>query len=116
MVRLTLVLPSQKYMSVKCRIIGGKILKILKKAISNFNWNKAFENLAIDEQVALLNQALLNIFRNFIPKKNKCGYQQLPWMTNETKNLLKERPKLTEYFYGNGQWESDCDKVLEKPA
>ena len=25
----------------------------IKKAISNFNWNKAFENLAIDEKVAL---------------------------------------------------------------
>ena len=70
----------------------------IKKAISNFNWNKAFENLAKDEKVALLNQTSLNIFRNVIPKKSNCGYQQLPWMTNETKNLLKERSKLTEYF------------------
>ena len=116
MVRLTLVLPSQKYMSVKCWITGGKIFKNTKKAISNFNWNKAFENLAIDEKVALLNQTLLNIFINFIPKTNKCGYQQLSWMTNETKNLLRERSKLTKYFYGNGQKESDCDKVLEESA
>ena len=34
----------------------------------------------------------------------------------ETKNLLKERSKLTEYFYGCGQRESNCDKVLEKSA
>ena len=68
MVRLTLVLPSRQYTSMKCRITGGKILKILKKAtLSNFIWNKAFENLAIDEQVALLNQTLLIFFRNFIP-------------------------------------------------
>ena len=116
MVRLTLVLPSQQYMSVKCRITAGKILQILKKAISNFNWNEAFENLAIDEQAALLNQILLNIFRNFIPKKSKCGFEQLPWMTNETKSLLKGRSKLTEYFYGNGQRKSDCEKVFEKPV
>ena len=93
-----------------------KNIENTKKAISNFNWNKAFENLAIDEKFALLNQTLLNIFINFIPKKSKSGYQQLPWVTNETKNLLKERSKLTEYFYGNGQRESDCDKVLGKSA
>ena len=82
----------------------------IKKAISNFNWNKAFENLAIDEKVALLNQTLLNIFRNYIPnKKIKCDYRQPPWMTNKAKNLLKERSKLTKYFYRNGQRESDRD-------
>ena len=34
-------------------------------------------------------------------------------MTYKT-NILKERPKLTKYFYRNGQRESDRDKVLEK--
>ena len=48
----------------------------IKKTISNFNWNKAFENLAIVEKVALLNQTLLNIFRNHNPnKKIKCDYR-----------------------------------------
>ena len=37
-------------------------------------------------------------------------------MTNKTKNLLKERSKLTKYFYRNGQRERDRDKVLQKPA
>ena len=35
-------------------------------------------------------------------------------MANNTKNIFKERSKLTKYFYRNGQGESDCDKVLEK--
>ena len=30
-----------------------------KKAISNFNWNNVFENLAFDEKYALLNQIFL---------------------------------------------------------
>ena len=38
------------------------------------------------------------------------------WMTDKTKNILKERSKLTELFYRNGQRKSDGDKVLEKPA
>ena len=37
-------------------------------------------------------------------------------MTNKIKNILKERSKLTKYFYRNGQRESDRDKVLEKSA
>ena len=38
------------------------------------------------------------------------------WMTDKTKNILKERSKLTKMFYRNGQRKSDRDKVLEKPA
>ena len=37
-------------------------------------------------------------------------------MTNKTKNLLKERSRLKKYFYGNGQGESDRNKLLRKSA
>ena len=37
-------------------------------------------------------------------------------MTNKTKNLLKERSRLNKYFHGNGQRESDRNKVLGKSA
>ena len=47
----------------------------IKKGISNINWNKAFGNLSIDAKVGLLNKTLLNIFRNYIPKKKiNCNY------------------------------------------
>ena len=85
----------------------------IKKAISNFDWNKAFENLSVDEKVDFLNKTLLNIFRNYIPnKKIKCDYRQPPWMT-DIKKSLKERCKLTKFFYKNGQRKIDHDKVLE---
>ena len=45
----------------------------IKKTISNFDWNKAFENLSVDEKVDFLNKTLLNIFRNYIPKKKKLN-------------------------------------------
>ena len=41
----------------------------IKKAVFNFNWNRAFENLSVDEKVELLNETLLNVFRNYIPKQ-----------------------------------------------
>ena len=89
----------------------------IKKAISSFNWNKAFENLSIDAKVELLNETLLNIFRNYIPnKKIKCDYRQPPWMNDNIKRKLKQRTKLIKYFYKNGQMKCDYDKILEKSA
>ena len=41
----------------------------IKKAVANSNWKRAFENLSVDEKVELLNETLLNIFRNYIPNK-----------------------------------------------
>ena len=87
----------------------------IKKAISNFDWNKAFENLSVDEKVDFLHKTLLNIFRNSIPnKKIKCDYWQPPWMTDIIKKSLKERCTLTKCFYKIGQRKVDHDKVLEK--
>ena len=50
-----------------------------------------FEYLSVDSKVDLLNEALLNIFRNNIPnKKIKCDYPQPPWMTDDIKKSLKD--------------------------
>ena len=87
----------------------------IKKAVANFNWKRAFENLSVDEKVELLNETLLNIFRNYIPnKKIKCDYRQPPWMTDDIKKSLKQRSKFTKYFYKNGQRNSDHITVLQK--
>ena len=71
----------------------------IKKAISKFDWNKAFQNISIDEKVNFLNKTLLNIFRNYIPnKKIKCDYRRPPWITDNIKKSLKERCKPTKFF------------------
>ena len=62
----------------------------IKKTISNFDWNKAFENLSVYGKVDFLNKTLSSIFRNYIPnKKTKCDYRQSPWMTDIIKKHLK---------------------------
>ena len=70
----------------------------------------------MDEKVELLNETLLNIYRNYIPKKKKikCNYRQPLCMTDNIKNSLKDRSKLTKIFYKNGQRKTDREKVLEK--
>ena len=102
---------------MKYGTIVKQILNILKKAISNFNWHNAFKGLSVDEKVKLLNETLLNMFRNYIPnKKIKCDYQEPPWMTDKIKTLLKYRNKLTKLFYKNGQKTEDHKKVLQISA
>lgn len=55
----------------------------MKKAISNFSWTRALENFSVDEKVELLNEALLNIYRNYIRnRKTKCDYRQPPWIND----------------------------------
>ena len=41
-------------MSAKYEITARQMLKILKKAIASFNWNKACKNLSIDAKGELL--------------------------------------------------------------
>ena len=49
----------------------------INKAMSNFNWTKAFQNLSVDKKVELLNETLLNIYRNYILNKkinDQCSH------------------------------------------
>ena len=41
----------------------------IQKAILDFNWRKAFESFSVGSKVDLLNETLLNIFRNYILNK-----------------------------------------------
>ena len=67
-------------------------IKNMQKAILIFDWKKAFENFSVDEKVKLLNDTLLNIFRNYIPnKKIKFNHCQPPSMIDKLKRCLKER-------------------------
>ena len=49
-------------------------VKSIQKAIQTFDWVKAFGNLSVDEKDDVLNETLMNIFRNYIQnKKVKCN-------------------------------------------
>ena len=40
---------------------------LIKRAIKNFNWEKAFSNTNINEKDSLFNKTILNILNNYIP-------------------------------------------------
>ena len=59
---------------------------LIKKSIVNFNWNRAFMDIGVNDQVELLENTLLNIFRNFIPHEIiKCRPKEPPWMNKKIK-------------------------------
>ncbi len=57
----------------------------IKKSIEIFSWQQHLNSLtALNEQVELLNEVLLNIYSNFIPNKVKTiRPQQAPWITDK---------------------------------
>ena len=88
----------------------------IQKTILGFNWRKAFESLSVDSKVDLLNETLLNVFRNYIANKNQIWLLQTPLDDWWHKKSLKECSKVTKSYYKNDQQKSDYDKVLEKSA
>ena len=80
--------------------------------MKNFNWWKTFASPCIESKVDLLNEALLNILRSYIPNK-KIKFivtLQPPWMTDSIKGHLKERSILAKSYYKKGQEKSDHEK------
>ena len=39
----------------------------IKNAITDFSWERAFENLSVDEKVSLFDRTIKNILSNYIP-------------------------------------------------
>ena len=53
---------------------------------------KLLKKIFVGGKIKHLNEALLNIFRNYVPnkKKIKCDYRQSPWINDNIKSFLKQ--------------------------
>ena len=47
---------------------GGKT-DLIRRALNDFNWEKAFSNSNNNEKVCIFNKSVLNVLSNFIPRK-----------------------------------------------
>ena len=71
----------------------------IQRAISAFNWDKAFQNKDINDKIKILNETLLNIFNNFISNKiSKFDYKKPVWMNKGITLHLKKRSKLIKKY------------------
>ena len=78
---------------------------LIKRSIEGFNWTRAFRNQSVNEQVEILNNTLLNIFRNFIPHETiKCKSKDPPWLSKEIKIALRKKNRLYKKYISG--WET----------
>ena len=63
--------------------------------MNEFNWERGFPNLNINEMVSVCHTTIKNIMANFIPHETiNCDDRDLPWVNNRIKKIIYERNSL----------------------
>ena len=89
-------------------------IELIKASIANFDWEKAFSGLNLNEQVELFTTTMLNIFRNFIPHETiKCKSKDPPWINKHIKKHLRQKNRLYKKYISGGQEEDDKIKLTD---
>ena len=66
--------------------------KIIRKALDSVNWERLFDNKSINERAITLNETILNVFRNYVPKKYITINDKDPvWMNKSSSLRIKEK-------------------------
>ena len=74
----------------------------IQKAISTFDWSRAFLHWNANEKYKILSDILLNIFKNFIPHKiQNYDYKTPGCMNRSITIILNKRSKLSKRYYAS---------------
>ena len=66
----------------------------IKKAITDFSWERVFECFSVDEEVSLFNKTIKNILSNCIPHEIiTIDDRDPPWFSKNVKSLIDEKNK-----------------------
>ena len=91
---------------------------LIKRAIINFNWEKAFPDTNINEKVSLFNKTTLNILNNYIPHETIiCDDKDPPWFNSRIKSLIENKNKIRknyQRFKSNSQLLSKLNLLQEQ--
>ena len=78
------------------------------------NWERLFDQLEINAQVAAFIETILNVFQNYVPNKYITIDNKDPvWMNKNIKTKIKEKNTFYQKYIENGRLESDFI-LLEK--
>ena len=67
-------------------------INLIRRAMNEFNWERAFFNLNINEMVSVFNTTVKNIMANFIPHETMiCDDRDPPWINNRIKQLIHRK-------------------------
>ena len=72
------------------------------------NWERLFDNKDINSQVTVLNETILNVFRNYVPNKYITIDDKDPvWMNDIIKSKIKTKNLFFKQHIQNGTFEGD---------
>ena len=72
---------------------------LIRRAISNSNWEKAFHNTNVTKKVPIFNETILNVPSNYIPHETlTCEDKDPSWFNFQIKSLLQNKNKLYKDF------------------
>ena len=92
--------------------IKRPIQEILEGTLDSVNWERLFEQLDLNAQVAAFNETILNVFQNYVPNITTDDKDPV-WMNEKIKTKIKEKNTLCKKYIENGRLESDFI-LLEK--
>ena len=86
----------------------------IRKALDSGNWERLFDQKAINAQVTAFNETILNVFRNYVPNKYITIDDKDPVRMNENiKTKINEKNTFYQKYIENGRFQSDFI-LLEK--
>ena len=69
---------------------------LIRRAVHEFNWQRAFSNQNINERVSFFDKIILDIVSNFISHETViCDDRELPWINIWIKNVIDNKKILT---------------------
>ena len=61
---------------------------LIRRGLNDFNWDRAFSNKNVNEEVCIFNKSVLNILGNFIPHENTIYDDKNPTWFNSRLSLF----------------------------
>ena len=66
--------------------------KLIRRAIADFNWGRAFLNTNVNEKFSIFSNTILNILSSFIPYETiVCDDKDSPWFNRAIQSLIQEK-------------------------
>ena len=75
---------------------------LIRTALNDFNWERAFSNKNVNEKVCIFNKSVLNVLSNFIPHEiTLCDDKDPPWFNSRIKSVLQDKNKVFKNYRKN---------------
>ena len=75
---------------------------LIRRALNDFNWERAFSNANVNEKLSIFNKSVLNVLSNFIPHETiLCDDKDPPWFNSRIKSFLHGKNKIFKNYRKN---------------